>query len=158
MTTAAQDHALGLEIVKKFYDGAKFNYPFSVNYSFDEMLKVLQSRTGGKTFLSGLGLAASLAEFDSGDIKNSMYALAKAAGGKIPAKNGDFYAFMVNQGTSVNFIDAIIYTTKESAKDIATGAQAVGDSLISTGKIVTWIFPVAFIYFAYLYLNKKVNS
>lgn len=158
MTTALQDQTLGLEILKKFYEGAKFNYPFAVTYSFDEMLKVLQSRTGGKTFIQGLGLAAAVAEFDSGDIKNSMYALAKAAGGKIPSKNGDFYAFMVNQGTSVNFVDALIYTATESAKDVATGAQAVGDSLISTGKILTWIFPVAFIYFGYLYLNKKVNS
>lgn len=158
MTTQEQDKALGLKILKSFYDGAKFNYPFAVIYSFEELVSTLESRLGGKNFIAGLGLAAYSAGFDNDDIKTSMYALAKAAGGKIPAKNGDFYAYMVDQSTSVNYVNAIAYTVKESLGDIATGAQAVGDSLLSTGKILTWIFPVVVLYFGWIYLNKKANA
>jgi hypothetical protein len=156
-TTTAEDKALGLKILQKYFEGARSYYPFAVQYSFDEMVKTLESRTGGKNFVSGLGLAAALAEFDDDDIYNSMYALAKAAGGKIPSKNGDFYAYMVDQGTSIKFVDALVYTATESAKDVANGAVAIGDSLISTGKILTWVFPIAVLYFGYLYLNKKVK-
>lgn len=157
MTTAAQDRELGLKILKSFYDSSRSNYPFAVQYSFNELLKTLESRIGGKTFVSGLGLAAALAEFDNSDISDSMYALAKAAGGKIPAKNGDFYAFMVDQGTKVSFTGAIVYTATESAKDIVLGAQQIGDSVLLTGKLINWLLPVIVIGFGYLYLKKKVS-
>lgn len=149
------DKELGLKILRSFYDSSRANYPFAVQYSFDELVKTLESRTGGKAIAEGLGLGARLAEFSDSDIRDSMSALAKASGGKIPSKNGDFYAFMVDQGTKISFTGAIAYTATESAKDIVKGAQQIGDSVLLTGKLVTWLLPVAVIGFGYLYLKKK---
>jgi hypothetical protein len=151
------DKDLGLKILRSFYGSARYSYPFATNYSFDDMIAILHSRVGGKNIESGLGLAANLADFDDDKINTSMRALALSSGGKIPSKNGDFYAFMVNEATKVNFVDAIVYTTKESAKDVVNGAAKVGDSLLFTGQIVIWLLPIAVVYFGYVYLKNKTK-
>lgn len=156
-TTAAQDLALGQKILRNFYDSAKSFYPFAVVYSFDELVKTLEARVGGKTFISGLGLAASLADFSDNDINSSMSALARNSGGKIPSKNGDFYAFMVDQGTKVSFTGAVSYTVAQSALDIVSGAQQVGESVLATGKILNFLLPIAVVYFGFLFLKNKTK-
>lgn len=155
-TTQEQDHALGLKIVRQFFDASRLNYPFAVSYSFDEMLKTLEGRLGGKTFLATLGLAAHFADMDSSETYSAMYALARKAGGKIPEKNGDFKNFMIDQATSVNFTDAVIYTATETGKTVIKGFEEVGNSVLLTGKIVNFLLPVIVLYFGYMYLNKKV--
>lgn len=155
MSLPSQDRARGLSILRQFYDSSKMLYPFGVTYTFEEMLKTIESRAGGKTFADGLGLGAIFAEMSSSDTYAAMNALAKKAGGKIPSQNGDFKNFLIDQATSINFVDAVVYTASESAKDVVKGAQEIGDSVLRTGKLVTWLLPVAVIYFGYLYLKKK---
>jgi hypothetical protein len=151
------DHEQGLKVLRAFYDYSKYEYPFACTYSFQELLDTLHKRVGGKFIEDGIGLGVNSVDgFNDSKINSSMQALAKASGGKIPSKNGDFFAFMTNEATKVNFVDAIAYTATESAKDIVTGAQKIGDSVLLSGQLLTWLLPVAVIYFGYMYLNKKV--
>lgn len=155
MNLPSQDRARGLSILRQFYDSSKMLFPFAVTYTFEEMLKTIESRAAGKTFADGLGLGATLAEMNSSETYSAMNSLAKQAGGKIPSKNGDFKTFLIDQATSVNFVDAVVYTATESAKDVVKGAEQIGNSVLMTGKLVTWLLPVAVVYFGYLYLKKK---
>ena len=152
------DRERGFKILKQFYDNARSYYPFSVQYTFDEMIKVLETRLGGKTFADSLGLGATVAEMSDDDTYEAMRSLARQSGGKIPAKNGDFRSFMIDRATQVSFTDAIAYTATESAKTITEGFQEVGETLISTGKILNLIFIPVVLYFGFKFLNKKVSS
>jgi hypothetical protein len=151
------DNELGEKVLKSFYDNSRRLFPFGAVYTYDEMKKTLTSRLGGKGFIEGLGLAVRLAEFDDSKIENSMEALAQSSGGKIPSSNRNFYDFMIDESTKINFVDAFQYTTTESVKDIVSGAEVIGNSLIDSGKLLTYVLPFAVLFFGYLYLKKKVT-
>lgn len=149
------DKELGFKILKSFHDSSRSYYPFATIYSLDSLVKTLEGRLGQRNFVEGLGLAARLAEMSDSKINSSMKGLARASNGKIPAKNGMFYSYMVDAATAVSFVDAVTYTAKESAKDIVKGAQAVGDQVLLTGKILNFLLPAIVLYLVYVYVVKK---
>lgn len=139
------DYIRGLDILKRFFDASKTINSSAVKYSFDEMVKTLEARTGQKAFVEGLGLGVNASGFSNSKIQNAMTSLAKQANGKIPAKNQDFRDHLIDESRKVDFVDvvsAVKFVTVESAKDIAKGAQAVGDSVILTGKLLNYALPV----------------
>lgn len=150
------DKDLGIKVLKSFYNYSRGIFPFKTVYSFDQLVKTLEARKGGGPgYVESLGMSVRFAEMDDSKINSSMYSLAVMSSGKIPSKNSDFYNFMVNEATKINFVDAIAYTAVESAKDIAKGAQQIGDSVLLTGKLITYLLPVAVLWFGYMYLKKK---
>lgn len=152
------DIELGEKVLRAFYNYSRSAYPFASIYSYDELKRALTSRKAGQGFIESLGMSVRFAELSDSKINSSMKALAQASGGKIPSKNSDFYNFMIDEGTKINFIDALIYTATESAKDIGTGVQAVGNTLIDTGKILRIIFIPVVLYFGYQILKKKTSE
>lgn len=149
------DYVRGLDIVKRYYEEAKKIYPKYVTYSFDEMLTSLQSRKGQQAFLEGLGLGINASGFSNSQVQSAMHRLAVKSSGKIPSRNQDFRDFLINEGTKVDFVDMVTYVAKESAKDIISGAQAVGDSLILTGKLFTFAFPFIVGVLVYFWVKKQ---
>lgn len=149
------DIELGERVLKAFYNYSRSAFPFASIYSYDELKKILTSRKGGQGFIEGLGMSVRFADLSDSKINSSMKALANASGGKIPGKNSDFYNFMINESTQVSFVDAFVYTAKESAKDIGSGVQSIGETLIDTGKILKIIFIPVVLYFGYQILKKK---
>lgn len=149
------DKEFGLKIIKQYYDYMKSYYPFKFLISFDELIKILESRVGGKALISGLGLAANLTEMDTGDTSDAMKDLAKISNGKIPETNGAFYQALSGEATSFKFVDAVVFTTKGTAEELLEGSQAIGSSLILTGKIGTYLLPVICVVMAFVYLQKK---
>ena len=84
----------------------------------------------------GLGLGINLGEVPEYRVKSAMISLARNSGGKIPLSNNDFRDYLINEATKVSFTDAVTFTVVESTKQIAQGAQAIGESVILTGKLV----------------------
>ena len=149
------DYIRGLDILKRFYDASKTINSSAVKYTFDEMVKTLEGRTGQKAFVEGLGLGVNASGFSNSKIQNAMTSLAKQAKGKIPAKNQDFRDHLIDESRKVDFVDAVKYVAVESAKDVVKGAQAVGESVIFTGKLLTYALPIIVGTVVYFWVKKQ---
>lgn len=149
------DYIRGADILRRFYDLNKSLYPSKVNYTFDQMLTTLQGRTGQKAFIEGLGFGINASGYTNSVVQNAMRKLAEQAKGQIPSKNSDFRNVLIDVGTQVNFVDAITYTAVETAKTVANGAVAIGDSVINTGKMVNFFLPAIVGVLIYFWVMKQ---
>lgn len=146
---------IGKKAIQYFYDEQKRIYSSKAPRSFDELIKILEARKGGKNFLMGLGLGINFAEVPDYRVKTAMQTLARNSGGKIPLTNNDFRDYLINEATKVNFVDAVAYTVKESAKQITEGAQSIGDSVIFTGKMLNYALPLIVGTLVYFWIKKQ---
>lgn len=127
-------------------------YPFSI----DSLISSLTSRPFQKNFVEGLGSAIILAETSMSNVASGMETLARKGGGNIPANNNSFYQAIANDvRDNISYVSAASFVVAESAKDVINGAQAVGDKLILTGKILTFFLPVLVIGGLLIFLNEK---
>ncbi len=149
------DRELGLEVLRSYY--RFWNKPSITFDSFVEMIKARRPM-GGEAFISGLGMGVREAEINSYRYTDAMRKLAIASGGKLPARNGDFFNYLSGVSINVNFIDAITYTATESAKDVLKGAESVGNSILTTGKILNFLLPAILLIFVFFWLNGKSNG
>lgn len=149
----------GKFVVKKFYDYWK-GYAAAFGISYEQLLNILKSRRpmGGESFISGLGLAVKNANISDSKIEEAMRKLAAASQGKLPEKNMDFFNALNGVAISYSFVDATAFVVTESAKDIAGAAQSVGNSLITTGKILNFFLPVILIFALFVFLDGKSNG
>lgn len=149
------DYIKGLDALQRFYNSAKSFSPNNVTYSFSELISILSTRTGQVAFVEGLGLAINSVGFSTSKIQSAMSILARKSMGKIPSKNGDFFNHLQDEGYKINFVDAVAFVAKESAKDIVVGAQAIGDSIITTGKIFNFLLPAIVGVVVYFWVMKQ---
>ena len=149
------DYIRGADILKRFYDLNRSLYPSNVNYTFEQMVTTLQGRTGQKAFIEGLGFGINASGYTNSIIQNAMKKLAEQARGKIPSKNSDFRNILIDEGTKINFVDAITYTAAETAKTVADGAVSIGESIINTGKLVNLFLPVIAGVIIYFWIMKQ---
>lgn len=117
---------------------------FGSPYSVDEMINIIQSRPMQKNFVQGLGMGIIEAEVAEFNVKSGMEKLARSGGGKIPATNGSFTQAIANDvRENISYVDATLYVTKESAKDIASGvlttSENLGNTLLSMGKFTNFL-------------------
>jgi len=116
------------------------------SYTLDEALKIVSKGEKNIGFFTD-GIGGLIREiqndgFLSGNkVKKAMENLADKGAGKIPDRN-TFFAALSSEAQDFTFREAAPVVLVESAKEIATGAQAVGDSIITTGKILTTIGPI----------------
>lgn len=148
------DYIRGVDILKRFYDLNKSLYSSKVNYTFDQMLTTLQGRTGQKAFIEGLGFGINASGYTNSTVQSAMRKLAEQARGQIPSKNSDFRNVLIDEGTKVNFVDAVSFVATESAKDVVKGVAKVGDSVIATGQVLSFIMP--FLPFIALFILFKI--
>lgn len=153
--TSDPDYIRGKDILKRFYDANKSVASKNVNYTFEQMLSTLTSRKGNVAFIESLGLGVNASGFSNSKVQNAMYNLAKKAQGKIPASNADFRNYLIDEGTKVSFVDAITFTVVESAKDVVKGTQAIGESVIFTGKLLNYALPVIAGVVVYFWVMKQ---
>lgn len=144
----------GKRAIKIFYDFWKV-YPEASKFSYEDLLRMLTSRRpmGGDAFLDGLGLGIREAGMSDSRVTAAMRNLALSSRGKLPAANMDFFNYLMNEATKINFVDAAIYVTTESAKDVVSGAQAVGDSIITSAKVLNFFLPLVILFFVFIYLD-----
>lgn len=149
------DYIKGLDTLKRFHSASQSLFPKNVTYSFDQLLSTLASRKGQVAFIESFGLAINSVNFPNSKLQSAMYSLAQRSQGKIPSKNSDFFLYLQNEGAKIDFVDAVSFVTKESVKDIVIGAQAVGDSILFTGKILNFALPVIVGVIVYFWVMKQ---
>lgn len=143
------DSERGKVILRYFYDRWK-GYAGAFGISFEQLVTILKTRRpmGGEVFITGLADAVKNAEIPESKVKAAMENLAAASQGKIPGANGDFFNALNGVAINYNFVDAASFVAVESAKDIAKGAQSIGNQVILTGKILNFLLPVAGLFIA----------
>ena len=145
-----------------YFHNRASRYP-NYSYTLDEALKIVSK--GEKNIgiftdsIGGLIREIQVDGFLSGNkVKNAMENLADKGAGKLPDRN-TFFAALSSEAQDFSFREAAPFVVVESVKEIATGAQAVGDSIITTGKILTTIGPiviVAAVLYIVFYKTKQV--
>ena len=135
--------AVGREALTHFFNASKKYQAF--NYSFDKMLEIIAgSPKSVQFFLEGVGTA--IIEIQKGDfltgnrVKTAMTKLADVSKGNLPRKEY-FYSALSTEAADVSFIQALPSVIEGTAKELVTGAQAIGNTLIDTGKILNLVFP-----------------
>lgn len=164
MATDAQEKQRGRNAIVYFNNVLvrEFNSPYTV----DQMISIIQSRPMQKNFVQGLGMGIIEAEVPEFNVKAGMESLARKGGGKIPATNGAFTQAVANNvRDNISYVDATLYVTKETAKDIGTGVlkttENLGNSLIGMGKFVNfaveyWWLTIPLVAGGYLYFQLKL--
>ena len=149
------DYIKGLDTLKRFHSSAQSLFPKNVTYSFDQLLSTLTSRKGQVAFVESFGLAINSVNFSNSKLQSAMYSIAQRSQGKIPSKNSDFFLYLQNEGAKIDFVDAVTFVTKESVKDIVVGAQAIGDSVLLTGKLLNFALPAIAGIVVYFWVMKQ---
>ena len=126
-TSKEQDRAKGIEALKYFHDFSKINYPFKYNISFDELVRIIDTR--GKGSIAGLGLGIFVTNTPKSKVEDAMLSLAREAKGDIPRTNNAFNMALSDRLQEIDF-DAIKEITSESAKDLANISSGIGDKVI----------------------------
>lgn len=137
MATPQQEFLRGRNAIVYFNNilVREFNSPYTV----DQMISIIQSRPMSKNFVQGLGMGIIEAEVAEFNVKAGMESLARKGGGKIPATNGAFTQAVANNvRDNISYVDATLYVTKETAKDVGSAvintSETIGNSLIGMGK------------------------
>lgn len=147
------DIEIGRKVFKAFHDWNKTFNSTAYTLSFDEFLNSYGKKKD--IYLDGIGGAVREAGMSDYAFGQAMRSMALQSKGKIPKNPLDMIKYLQDEATQINWVDAVAYTVVESAKDIGSGAVAVGDSLLTTAKIINFLLPVIGLLFVYFWLNKK---
>jgi hypothetical protein len=152
------DFEVGTKVLKSFYSKS------GLKISYQQMLdriqpNIIKQRIG----IDGIGFGVNSANSEytfltDSKINTSMANLAKKANGKLPSGFQDFFKFLSNEAVQINYISAIAVTGLETLKTVGAGAQAIGNSVITAGKIVNFLFPVIVLIFLYFFFDKKTGG
>lgn len=144
----------GMKLLTEFHNFSK-RYP-GYKLTFAQLLSILEKRPNQKHFVEILGGSVLVSGVSQGESLLSMQNLAFHSQGKIPSENVNFRQAIIDKATEFHLVDAVVYTAVESTKQIMEGVQSVGNTLIDTGKILQFLFPVAVVWFLYIFLKKKI--
>lgn len=147
---------VGYNAFRKFYDYQKKFYPKAVNYSFDELLNSYGTKK--EIFIVGWGDMIVNGNVSSSRLDTALVNLAQASQGRKLKNPIQVSNFIQNVNAKIDWIEAAAYVALESTKDVVKGAQAVGDQLIFTGKILNFFLPMIIIFFVLFWINKGTEG
>jgi hypothetical protein len=152
------DREYGLKVLNSYWNYARSSYS-TFNLTFDQFLARIQPNLKKRDLeIENLGWAIRSNDISDSRISSAMKNMVGKSGGKVPSGIQPFFQFISNESTKINWIDAAVTVTGDSLADIAGGAQELGDSLISTAKILNFILPVVLVggvlLLAYSWLNR----
>ena len=99
----------------------------------DESFKnIFVKGLGGMINVAGFSLMSDQVPLSHDKVTDAMTNLAQKAQGRIPSSLNEFTGFIIDQGTEVNFIDAVWYTAVKSTEQIAEAAEEAGKEIIDT--------------------------
>lgn len=139
----------GTELLKAFHGAS------NLKISFSQLVVMLESRPNQKNFLTILGGAVINSGSSQSDAISAMRSMGKKSGTRVPASNAYFMQAIVDKATEFSYVDAAIYTASETAKTVVHGVESVGNTLITTGKILNFIFPAVVLLALYFMFKKK---
>lgn len=153
------DKEIGLKVVKYFWMWHQTYFGSKVRLSWEEFLnRLLPDLKKRDIVLDGIGGGVREAEVSDSRIDSAMRSLALKSQGQIPSNPLVMFQYLSNEAVKINWVDAVLYTAKESVKDVAKGAQAIGDSLITTGKILNFLLPAILIFIVFAYVNSATGG
>lgn len=126
-----------------YFHNRSMRYP-NYAYSLDQSIAIASGGANkSEIFLDGLGFAivTSPNVYSENAVKQAMEKLADKSQGRIP-KMTYFFSALTKEIDNITFVDAIPTVALETGKTIVSGFQEVGDTLITTGKALNFIFPV----------------
>lgn len=147
------DKELGLKVFKAFYSWNKSFHPTVFNYSLDQFLNFYGKKKD--IYLDGIGGGVRESGISDSRIDTAMRSMAQQSKGKIPENPLVMFQYLSNESVKVNWVDAVAFTVVESGKTVVGGAESLGNSLITTAKIVNFILPAILLFFLYVWLNNK---
>lgn len=150
------DIELGKKVFEAFWKWSRSFYGNAFPYSFEQFLAFYGKKTN--IYLDGIGMGVRESGITNARIEIAMRTMAQASKGKVPENPLKMFDFLQNEATQINWVDAGAFVLIESGKTILKGAEAVGNSIITTGKIFTYLLPVIAIIFAWFWLNKKTDG
>lgn len=137
----------GRDAVKFFHNEMISKYD-SYTLTLDQLTNQISLRPDGtqadqSIFLDGLGTAISQIGMAESQVQQAMVKLADAGNGQIPKQSAFFKALSDRIGdiTSGDWIAAAPQIAADTALTAVQGVQAIGDSVIATGKTLTMIGP-----------------
>lgn len=146
------DSLLGYQVLNTFLK--YFNSTYGRSLKPDDIAKAINSKHP-EVIVDGLGLQyRNVLEIDSSKLDSAMKYLSDLSQNRIP----DFMSFSTIMSREAQRMDTwgyifneFTFVTEQSVKEVASGAQAIGNSVINTGKLLTWLLPAGVITFIYFY-------
>ncbi|MDE2102147.1 MAG: hypothetical protein KGL39_33180 [Patescibacteria group bacterium] len=151
-----------------YFHNEAATYP-DYQLTLDELIQYVGSLPDGKVdpsiFLSGLGFAITSIEMSDSSVQDAMTRLADAGQGKVPSTQAPFFKALSDQAQDLsvfNYIEVTPSVMLQTAKQIGTGLQSVGNAVITTGKTLTQIGPVlivaAVVFIGWSYTARAAGS
>lgn len=139
------DYLAGREALRYFHN-ASLKYP-AYTLTFEQLLDSYPYAVP-----DGLGFAINSTEMSASRVKSAMEDAAKIAQGRLPAFSSLFNALNGrSEANDFSYLDALTETAKGTAADLATGAQTVGQEVLSVASNWKWILPLAGLAIVYVY-------
>ncbi|MBX2986488.1 MAG: hypothetical protein KF802_01195 [Bdellovibrionaceae bacterium] len=131
-----------------FFHNASLQYPDYKPKSTDELLAAYGSK--GLIYAEGLGLAINSSKLSSQQVQTGMEGLAKTAQGRLPRDHNDFFNAL-RGATSISYLDLTKTVLGDVISATASGAQTLGNSILTSLSWLTSLLPFIVIGGALLY-------
>lgn len=131
--------ARGSEALMYFHNQAsKYD---GYHLSFDELKATLGTPKQIPIYLQGFGEYIGENEMSASAVKSAMEGLADQGEGRVPSQTSIFNA-LGGKVSEINWLDLSTTVAVETVKQVASGAQAVGDSVITTFSTLNTLLPI----------------
>lgn len=148
------DIEVGKEALKYFHNRSTRYSAY--NLSFDGLLSTYGKKAD--IYAEGIGLVISSNQYSMDLIRKSMEDLADVAKGRVPKDHQEYIKYIQNRGSQINWLDLTATVAKDVAVQAAEGLQSVGDNVLSTLKILNFVWPIALLYFLWVWFGSKVKG
>lgn len=113
----------------------------SYELTLDQLIATLGTTKQVPIYLAGFGDYIIENELSDSDVRSAMEKLADAGQGKVPHQTSIFNA-LGGKAAAISWIDLTKTVAVETAKQVAQGAQAVGETVITTATSLNAILPI----------------
>lgn len=125
--------------------------------SFDDLLGAY-GPVKAEIYAEGIGLTIRVNNMDWGDVREAMEGLADKAQGRIPKDAQEYIRYLGNEAAQINWLSAAGTVAVDVAVATAAGAQAVGDSVLTSLSWVTKILPFLVVGAVLFYVARLVGA
>lgn len=140
------DRDYGLKVLNTYWTQARSSYPTVMKLTFNEFINRVQPNLKKQDLeIENLGWAIRENDISDSKISSSMKNMVSRSGGKVPSGIQPFFQFISNESTKITFIDAVAIagnTLVDTGGDILGGAQDLGDSIVTSAKVLNFILPL----------------
>lgn len=140
----------------RFFHNASLKYDAYTPGSFDDLLSYYGKKRD--IYLDGIGMVIRENAMNPYVVQGAMEKLARTAQGKIPKDHQGYISALGNQAGQINWLDLSATVAVETATQVVAGAQAVGDNVVSSLKVLNWVWPIALFGFLGLWYFSKVKK